>query len=194
MYDWKARGAKEEDNSTSDSVDLWMAICHLRNGLKMWKQQLASMVAHVDELSETQFSDVKSDSKPDVSGANDSQSNDYQSNDSTDLDQLLRTAGVMIKERLTEIMAEYDDKVRHCDMIMEGMTMATQLVTPSSSSIIFPVSRFETKLTLQLLLPDIGPRKSEHGDCRRDQKRRKSDEIHCPPNNDIPTSHFCRGK
>lgn len=123
-YDWKSRGAKEEDMSTTDSVELWMAICHLSNGLKRWKQQLLLMTSHVDELSLTHF-------RTTVAQADLLAVNHTENGGQLDFDTQMRKKSVMIKERLVEIMVAYDEKVRDCNMIMEGMTMATQLASIS---------------------------------------------------------------
>lgn len=127
-YDCKSRGVKEEDMSTTDSVDLWIAICHLRNGLKKWKQQLVLMAGHVDELSQThcQTTVVAQAVLPGATHA--------ENGGLLDFDTEMRKKGAMIKERLAEIMVAYDEKVRDCNMIMEGMTMATQLVRMRSTS------------------------------------------------------------
>lgn len=135
-YDWKARGAKEPDHSTSDSVDLWMAICHLSNGLKTWKQQLLSMAAHVDELAKDYFSGSTAGPGPDVSLVT-----GWQSDGKIDFERAMRKAGLMIRERLIGITLEYDANVRDCEMIMEGMTMATQLVCHSSLFPFLPVPK-----------------------------------------------------
>jgi hypothetical protein len=124
-YDWKSRAAKEEDKSTTDSVNLWMAICHLSNGLKKWKQQLLQMVGHVDELSQKHYRTTIAQTN--IFGANHTENGAI-----PDFDEEMRIKGAMIKERLTEIMVAYDEKVRDCNMIMEGMTMATQLVSVKS--------------------------------------------------------------
>lgn len=131
-YDWKSRGAKETDHSTTDSVELWMAICHLSNGLKTWKQQLLLICDHVDEMAHNYFSGspagLCSDVLPVVTP---------QGGGDIDFERAMRRSGLMIRERLTRITAEYDKNVRDCEMIMEGMTIATQLVWRSNSWLIF---------------------------------------------------------
>ncbi|OIW23935.1 hypothetical protein CONLIGDRAFT_692790 [Coniochaeta ligniaria NRRL 30616] len=123
-YDWKSRGAKEKDMSTTDSVNLWMAICYVSNGLKKWKQQLSSMIAHIDELSQRECSETAACSEPGCSPVQPAQD---QIQPAVSFHRAMREGGVMIRERLTAITMEYDEKVRDCDMIMEGMTMATEL-------------------------------------------------------------------
>ncbi|KAI0550436.1 hypothetical protein F4679DRAFT_542373 [Xylaria curta] len=96
--------------STTHAIDPWLDIHHLKNSLESWKEQLAKIVAHIDELSETWFNFVPSDS-------DDERAEKCQ----------VREVGKRIKERLLEIVCDYDAKIRECVMIMEGMNLATQL-------------------------------------------------------------------
>jgi len=41
----------------------------------------------------------------------------------------LQQAAMRMKDRLTSIIGEYDDKIRHCTMEVDGMAMATQWVS-----------------------------------------------------------------
>jgi hypothetical protein len=44
----------------------------------------------------------------------------------------LQQASMRMKDRLTSLIAEYDDKIRHCTMEVDGMAMATQWVRSDS--------------------------------------------------------------
>lgn len=119
-YDWKSRADDEEDTSTTDSVELWMDICHLRNGLEKWKQLLSLIAAHADELSHSYFASPLVDSYGGLGKK--------QGGLQVDVNSAMRNVGIKIRERLIEISLEYDGEIRECDMIMDGMAMATQLV------------------------------------------------------------------
>ncbi|KAI1748404.1 hypothetical protein F4782DRAFT_517582 [Xylaria castorea] len=107
--DWgKVEGDAEP--STTHTIDPWLEIHNLKNSLESWKEQLAKIVAHIDELSETGFNFVPSDS-------DDERAEKCRARD----------AGERIRERILEIVCDYDAKIRECVMIMEGMNLATQL-------------------------------------------------------------------
>jgi hypothetical protein len=101
----------EEEEETC--AMLWIKISHLKNGLENWKTQLRKMVEHTRELEDTDFGircDVQTDAwiwRRDA----------------------LRECGTRLRERLQDLMDEYDDFIRECDHIMAGMSLATQLVT-----------------------------------------------------------------
>jgi hypothetical protein len=104
------------------SIDIWLKISHIRSGLENWKVQLLKLITHCDELSETYFAD------PFFNGNDAIVMNMAPEQAAGNLKRLRRT-GQRIKERLLEIIAEYDEKIRDCTMIMDGMTLATQLVS-----------------------------------------------------------------
>ncbi|CAM1510784.1 Fc.00g082970.m01.CDS01 [Cosmosporella sp. VM-42] len=92
---------------------LWLEISRLRNGLGNWQRQLHKMIDHVDMLNATEFSWEK----PSSNGG-------FQSNPK--LRQLFE-AGSRIKERLQVLVDEYDEHMRDCTHIMDGLNLATQL-------------------------------------------------------------------
>lgn len=111
-YDWKARGKKEEDMSTSTSVEQWMGICQVQNKLTSWERQLLNMADSMDELSETEFAKIVP-------------------RDPVNKDAVFRKTmqeeGAFLRDRIRVIATEYEDKIRDCQMIMESMSMATQM-------------------------------------------------------------------
>lgn len=113
-YDWKARGKKEEDMSTSTSVEQWMGICQVQNKLTSWERQLLNMADSMDELSETEFAKIVP-------------------RDPVNKDAVFRKTmqeeGAFLRDRIRVIATEYEDKIRDCQMIMESMSMATQMVS-----------------------------------------------------------------
>ncbi|KAI8965303.1 hypothetical protein F5Y11DRAFT_344746 [Daldinia sp. FL1419] len=96
----QAHGYGVLTNSKSH-VDPWLNVYAIRNGLECWIGVLASMIAHIDELSRAY-----------------DQINDGGS---------FYNTGRRIKDRLSEIHAEYLDLIRECNMIIDGMTLATNL-------------------------------------------------------------------
>lgn len=121
-YDWKTRSVDEEDISTTESVDLWTSICDLRNGLLLWRQRLVAMVTHVDELLPQSAGSTPAGSSHGTSRAADAE-------EIQKLEKAVRDTGILIRERLEVIITEYDRLAAHCNMIMESMSMATQLVS-----------------------------------------------------------------
>ncbi|KAI0117417.1 hypothetical protein F4814DRAFT_416230 [Daldinia grandis] len=96
----QARGYGALTNSESH-VDPWLNIYAIRNGLECWIGVLAGMITHVDELNRAY---------------------DQINNESNFYD-----TGYRIKDRLSEIHSEYLDLIRDCNMIIDGMTLATNM-------------------------------------------------------------------
>ena len=103
-----------------DAIDPWLLIHYLKNGLENWKEQLKKMVAHVEELSDI--------ADPDFGQATDDNNDPVKAAENAYRDKIRKT-GKRIGERLAEIVCNYDEKIRECTMIMDGMTLATQLVS-----------------------------------------------------------------
>jgi len=92
--------------------NLWDKTNFLKIGLEDWKTQMLKMIAHVDELQDTKFGLDTSATSPELDaklGA-------------------LQETGSRIKERLGELVDEYDEYIRKCSYIIDGMKLATQLV------------------------------------------------------------------
>ncbi|CAM1503139.1 Fc.00g079150.m01.CDS01 [Cosmosporella sp. VM-42] len=93
------------------AVLLWMQISFLKSGLQNWQTQLRKMIEHVDELDVTNFG-IRT------------------ATEGVGLEATLRAlqeVGNRIKERLQDLIHEYDEFIRQCTHIMDGMTLATQL-------------------------------------------------------------------
>lgn len=99
------------EDESRHAIDPWLEIHYLKNGLDNWKEQLMKMVDHAEELS------TRWNVQPGLVHGHDGEFN-FKARDS----------GVRIQERLREIICDYDEKIRECEMIMEGMTLATSLV------------------------------------------------------------------
>jgi hypothetical protein len=103
------------------SIESWLRVSHLRTGLENWKVQLRKMIEHCDELSEACFKSA--------------QAIDSQTREEELFKSRMRNTGQRIKERLLEIIDAYDDKIHDCTMVMDGMTLATQLVSRLSQEL-----------------------------------------------------------
>lgn len=128
----EAMASSQRDKDNQEKRDQWLDTTYLRNSLTSWNEQLRAMEVHANELIDGQFplrngihSATKARRKEKQTG--------WDSN-------RLRTKRVSIKirNRISEIIKEYDDKIRDCTMRVDGMAMATQWVSfPSASSIVF---------------------------------------------------------
>lgn len=105
-------GSMDEEEEETCAM-LWIKISHLKNGLENWKTQLRKMVEHTRELEETDFG----------------MSYDMQTEAWAGRRDALKECGKRLRERLQDLMDEYDDFIRECDHILAGMSLATQLVT-----------------------------------------------------------------
>lgn len=99
----------EEDDETC--AMLWIKISHLKNGLENWKTQLRKMFDHTQELEDIDFGMSRNTPIEVWTSRRDG----------------LKECGGRIRERLRDLIDEYDDFIRECDHIMEGMSLATQL-------------------------------------------------------------------
>jgi hypothetical protein len=94
------------------AVLLWQNISFLRIGLQKWQTQLRKMMDHVDQLHDTDFG------LPDAAKVPSSQTRLHS----------LHEVGDRLKSRLQDLIDEYDEYIRQCTHIMDGLTLATQLV------------------------------------------------------------------
>ncbi|KAH7146246.1 hypothetical protein EDB81DRAFT_842468 [Dactylonectria macrodidyma] len=99
----------KESKPRTETVVLWLEIGRLRIGLGNWQRQLRKMIEHVEELNEVEFT-----------------SNNSAIYTNNQLQQF-RQAGTRIKERLQELVDEYDEYIRECSHIKAGVTLASQL-------------------------------------------------------------------
>ena len=99
------------------SVDLWIKMSQLRIGLESWKMQLQKMITSIDEFEQRILCLQSSDQRP--------EKEDHK-NDTWK--PICKRAGQRIKKRLLEIVCDYDEKIRECTMVIDGMTLATHLV------------------------------------------------------------------
>lgn len=98
----------------TDSTTEWLEINHLRNGLKDWKAQLNTLIENVAEMESSQFAEIQP--APQASWI-----------------PCMRRQGTRIRERLLQISNEYDEKIRACSMVIDGLSFATQMVCSSTA-------------------------------------------------------------
>lgn len=94
------------------TAKLWQQISRLRIGLCNWQRQLLKMISHVEDLNRVEFAPLCPTLK-------------YTE---TQRLQFIQT-GERIRDRLQELVDEYDEYIRECSHIMEGFSLATQLVS-----------------------------------------------------------------
>lgn len=117
-----------------DYMQLWFEISCLRNGLQSWRHEVEKMILHCDDLTRARFYTSKNSAESSESTpVNTTLSVDvFSSGDSTDtlIGEIedLNISGRRIRHRLLEIQDEYDEKIRECGMIIDGMVLAAQLV------------------------------------------------------------------
>ncbi|KAI0023325.1 hypothetical protein F4780DRAFT_75757 [Xylariomycetidae sp. FL0641] len=103
--------AMQEESRDKTTIIRWLGVNHLRNGLQSFLQYLRAMVSHTDELHATLFRTGSAEAA------------------SLDAEQIreLQVAGTRIKERLQEIILEYEENIRDCSTFIEGLNIATQM-------------------------------------------------------------------
>lgn len=121
----------------------WFEITYLKNGLQSWRHELGKMILHCDDLIQARFytsngSSGSSESTPvNTAFSADAFTSGYSADD-TSADEIedLTISSRRIRQRLLEIQAEYDDKIRECSMIIDGMVLAAQLVSHENVNMI----------------------------------------------------------
>ncbi|KAH8811205.1 hypothetical protein F5884DRAFT_854565 [Xylogone sp. PMI_703] len=115
-------------------MKLWLEISWLKNGLEDWRQQLDKMVSYCDELRRAEFHIIDHDFE---SSTGSTPVNTKLSVDPFDKGELtitpsdeladLEDSGNRIQQKLLELKGEYDEKIRACATIIDGMVLAAQL-------------------------------------------------------------------
>lgn len=113
--------------SPEDLMKLWLQVSRLRGGLEVWKAQLEKMLSHCQTLTFERPPSVHDPSSGVGLTGRDSVRMQFDVQESQDLTE----AGERIQHRLIELIGEYDEKIRECAIIIDGMVLATQLVRSS---------------------------------------------------------------
>lgn len=105
----------------------WLDTTYLRNMLVSWNTQLKKMENHANELDQN-FSQQRG-SRLAQKRTRMASSAEQEGDDEEDIDaKRTRRVTIKIRNRLGDIINEYDDKIRDCTMRVDGMAMATQWV------------------------------------------------------------------
>ncbi|KAI0188585.1 hypothetical protein EV127DRAFT_497057, partial [Xylaria flabelliformis] len=96
----QSSGYRSISQSTSPT-NPWLDVYEIKNSLEFWAKLLLNMISHIEELDQGQYH--------------------------TNPRESFRRTGQRIRDRLEEIHMEYEGLVKDCDMIVEGMTLATSL-------------------------------------------------------------------
>ncbi|KAG8163100.1 hypothetical protein KVR01_007578 [Diaporthe batatas] len=116
----EAMASSQRDKDNHEKRDQWLDTTYLRNSLTSWNEQLRTMEAHLNELIDGQF--------PHRNGVHPSTRARRKGKQAeVDTDRLrMERISIKIRNRVSEIIKEYDDKIRDCTMRVDGMAMATQ--------------------------------------------------------------------
>lgn len=118
---------KMRTETPEDLMQLWLKVSRLRGGLEVWKIQLQKMLSHCHKWT---FEDASSTRVPrpykDWTG-----NNQVPRRLGLEERQDLIDTGERIQLRLGELIGEYDEKIGECANIIDGMVLATQLVSRS---------------------------------------------------------------
>lgn len=119
-------GSSEE---SPHAMQPWINVHHLKNGLENFRDQLQKMIDHSDELEEKFYraSEIPKEGEI-VLGYVTTSDDVIRSTAEEHRKEVLKNSGSRIKERLQEIVCDYNEQIRECVLIMEGMTLATSLV------------------------------------------------------------------
>ena len=110
--------------SPEELMKLWLSVNGLKRGLEAWKTELQKMLSHCQALT---FE------KPIAALLANSNRSSIECDEKREQDEItdLEESGVRIGQRLQELTGEYDDRIRECTMIIDGLALATQLVSSS---------------------------------------------------------------
>ncbi|KAF4964808.1 hypothetical protein FSARC_7300 [Fusarium sarcochroum] len=106
-----SENASRPQDPQEHPVLLWQEISFLRIGLHNWQTQLRKMLEHVNELDSTNFGMRKK-----------AKNDEWEARVTA-----FQEVGSCVRERLQVLIDEYDEFIRQCNHIMEGLTLATQL-------------------------------------------------------------------
>ena len=88
-------------SSSNDLLKNWINITSLSSSLETWKAQLSKMINHIDELNDVYFHNRLE----------------------------LRESGKRIKERLVDIIEEYEELRRKCALVIDGTSLANGMAS-----------------------------------------------------------------
>ncbi|KZL72851.1 protein kinase, partial [Colletotrichum tofieldiae] len=115
MASYHASDDEEKGNLRHVRKTAWMNTTFLRNGLRVWRNQLRKMSDHVTELTTSHagilmpsFSNESREEEPELDN------------------KMTERTAMLFRDRLRVLIEEYEDKINECTMSVEGMSIATQ--------------------------------------------------------------------
>lgn len=124
----EAIGSYQRDKDNQEKREQWLDTTFLRNNLASWNMQLKTMENYVDELID-ETSPQRHSAYPSANIRRKGKQKEV------DFNKLrLKRLSIKIRNRLSDIIKEYEDKIRDCTMRVDGMAMATQWVSFPSPS------------------------------------------------------------
>lgn len=124
--------------TSRDTLQEWMKMSHLKNGLESWKQQLDEMISHAEDSTLTACLNGRC---PDEASSSDSPLESALTRVNTQLiapgdftksyevEDSLKAMGTRISKRLRELRTEYEETIRASSTIIDTILLATQMVS-----------------------------------------------------------------
>lgn len=167
-------------------IDSWVRVSQLRKGLLTWKEQLLKMIDHIAEF-EAEVTRVDRNIKLKMKG--EEATAKACSIDSSWRDPCLRS-GRRIRKRLIEIVNEYDEKIRACSIVIDGVSLAAQMVRCIRVASAGRGTNAKTVLESHRLPGSPIQPENRHGHA----PGLWSDAIHRGADHDLPPRHVCGRK
>jgi hypothetical protein len=95
-----------------EPIELWQDMSYLQNGLRNWQRQMQRMIIHLEQSSSPTILDTKH----------------YGIEVERSLEKLA-VPGSRIQKRLEELIDEYDEHIRECATVTEGLKLAMSMVS-----------------------------------------------------------------
>ncbi|KAJ4257016.1 hypothetical protein NW757_003639 [Fusarium falciforme] len=104
-------GSGSQVDHNREPIELWQDMSYLQNGLQNWQRRMQRMVIHLEQSSNTMVPDT----------------NRYDIKAQRNLEKLT-VPGIRIQKRLEELTDEYDEHIRDCATVTEGLKLAMSIV------------------------------------------------------------------
>ncbi|KAJ4328351.1 hypothetical protein N0V84_001222 [Fusarium piperis] len=108
--------AASQLNQSKEIVELWQDMSYLKNGLQNWQRQLQNMSIHLGQSFNTMSQDPAR----------------YDAHVQESLENL-EVPGIRIQKRLDELIDEYDEHIRDCAAVAEGLNLAMSMDTRTTN-------------------------------------------------------------
>lgn len=115
----------ERDEEKLKNRNQYLDTAYLRNQLVSWNEELRELISHTEELMYGVFHQNKT---PSFASAWEPKQKPQRFRTPEDRRNYMRRVTSRIKDRVQDIVMEYEDKIRDCTMRVDGMAMATQWV------------------------------------------------------------------